>query len=158
VTFGRNGDDPTARRRRAPDEVLLAAQEVIRRHGAGESARSIARGLGLSRTSVDRIVQQYRDAQRQREELDAEAATLVAKYEGGFNADFDIADADPELVARFEDLGIDLTDPDAVGVLAALTNSPTDALSNWRIGHLPKTAEWQAGHDMLGRQLLRLTR
>jgi hypothetical protein len=77
MTFGKNGDDPTARRRRAPDEVLLAAQEVIRRHKSGESARSIARRLKLSRTSVDGIVAQYRAAQD--DELDAEAAALVSK-------------------------------------------------------------------------------
>jgi hypothetical protein len=86
MKFGKSGVDPTARRRRAPDEVLLAAQEVIRRHGAGESVRSIARALGLARTSVARIVAEYEAAREvvdSGEDLNSEYAALVAKYGDG---------------------------------------------------------------------------
>jgi hypothetical protein len=90
MRFGKNGDDPTARRRRAPDEVLLAAQEVIRRHGQGESVRSITRGLGLARTSVARIVAKYEAAQEavdSGDDLNSEYAALVSKYgDGGMKA------------------------------------------------------------------------
>jgi hypothetical protein len=165
----KNGGDPTSRRRRTPDQMLRDSQEIIRRYQAGEKDRGIARAMGLHRETVRRVIGEYKAAQETQrvgrpeggglaaedlDDLDTEAAALLAKYEGGFDAEaFDIADADPELVARFEGLGIDLTDPDAVAVLAALTRSPTDPLNTWRIRHLPKTAEWQAGHDKLGRPL-----
>jgi hypothetical protein len=91
MRFGKNGDDPTARRRRAPDEVLLQAQEVIARQLQGESVRSIARALGLARTSVARIVAEYEAAQEaldSGEDLNSEHAALVAKYsDGGMKAD-----------------------------------------------------------------------
>jgi hypothetical protein len=123
--------------------------------------REIARAVGLPRTSVHRVIQQFRAAQQAQSSLDtelddelaAEAAAVLAKYAGGFDAEFDIADADPELVARLVAGGVDLTHPDAAGVLAPLTRNPADPLTNWRIGHLPRTAEWLAGHDMLGRPL-----
>jgi hypothetical protein len=88
MVFGKSGDDPTARRRRSPDAVLLAAREIVARHGRGESARSIARGLKLSRTSVDRIIAQYRAAQEAAEaavdaELDVEMGAVLAKYSDG---------------------------------------------------------------------------
>lgn len=86
MDFGKNGDDPTIRRRRAPDQVLLHAQDIIRRHGAGEKERSIARGLGLARTSVHRVIEQYQAAQElvdSGEDLNSEYAALVSKYEGG---------------------------------------------------------------------------
>ena len=147
--------DPTARRRRAPDEVLLAAQEVIRRHGAGESRRSIARGLGLARTSVDRIVAEYQAAQLGADdaELGAELDALVSKYEGGVPAGFGVDDADPVLVAELVASGVDVEHEDALAVLAALTRDPGDALARWRIGHLPRTAEWWAGRNKLGQLL-----
>jgi hypothetical protein len=151
MTFGKSGDDPTARRRRAPDEVLLAAQEVIRRHSQGESVRSIARALGLARTSVARIVAEYQAAQESLDsgDLNSERAALVSKYEGGYEG-FDIADADPELIARLVAGGVDITDSASIAVMAALTTDPGDALADWRIRHLPRTAEWLASRDMLG--------
>jgi hypothetical protein len=137
---------------------LLSAQEVVRRHRAGESVRVIARAVGLPRTSVHRIIQEYRrarDASPLERELDAELDALLSRYEGGFDAEtFDIADADPELVARLVANGVDITDPASTAVIAALTRDPTNALAKWRAGHLPRTAEWLAGHDMLGRPLL----
>jgi len=62
MRFSKNGDDPTVRYRRSPDRMLRDAQEVIRRHGAGEAIRSIARELRMSRTSVARIVAEYHAA------------------------------------------------------------------------------------------------
>jgi hypothetical protein len=156
MTFRNNGDDPTARRRRAPDEVLLAAQDVIRRHSQGESVRSIARALGLARTSVARIVAEYDAAQEALDsgDLNAEYAALVSKYQAGFDAEeFDVADADSELVARLVAGGVDMEAEETLQVLWALTADPGNSLATYRIPHLPRTAEWRAGRDKLGRPL-----
>jgi len=86
--------------------------------------------------------------------VDAEAAALAAKYGAGFDAEgFDIGDADPVLVARLVALGVDIAAPESIEVIAALTKDPADEFSLWRVGHLPRTAEWRAGRDNLGRPL-----
>jgi IclR helix-turn-helix domain len=93
MKLGKNGGDPTARRRRDPEQALKDAREIIRRHGQRQSIREIARALGLPRTSVHRVVQEYRAAQqRQRpgwmagdERDDAEFGALVSQYEGGLS-------------------------------------------------------------------------
>jgi hypothetical protein len=154
MIFGKHKGDPTARRRRAPDEVLAAAQEVIRRHGAGESARSIARGLELSRTSVDRIIYEYKAAQEALEsgDVDAELAALVSKYEGGSAPGFVLADADPVLVEKLVASGVDLDAEETLELLAAFTADP-NALNKFRLGHAPKTAEWRSMRNKCGQLL-----
>jgi NADH:ubiquinone oxidoreductase subunit E len=79
--LGNSDDRVTSRRRLSRDEALRAAQEIIRRHVAGESVRTIARAVQLPRTSVHRVIQDYRRAQLDAE-VDAEAATALAKYDG----------------------------------------------------------------------------
>jgi hypothetical protein len=124
----------------------------------GRAFVKIARAVRLPRTSVHRTIQQYRAAQQAQsspdDELTAESAAVLAKYGGGFDADeFDIADAPTELPERFERMGIDLTDEAAISCMAKPVEDPADALANWRVTHLPRTAEWRAGHDKLGRPL-----
>jgi hypothetical protein len=84
-----NGVDPTSRPRRTRDEELLTAQEITRRHLAGESVRVIARAVGLPRMSVQRVIQNYRRAQVGADDpdLDAELGALLSKFEGGLKYD-----------------------------------------------------------------------
>ena len=150
--------DPTSRPRRSHDQELLTAQEIIRRHGAGESVRTTAREVGLPRTSVHRVIAQYRAAQRHQHDVDdelaSEAAALLAKYGGGVDAEgFDIADADPVVVSGLVANGVDISDPQSIAVIAALTKDPTNELALYRCGHLPRTAEWWSVRNPLGQLL-----
>ncbi len=121
--------------------------------------RVIARAVGLPPTTVYRVIREYRAAQQQQHDLDhevaSEARALLAKYEAaGVGAkDFDVADADPVLVARLVASGVDITDEESVAVMAALTKDPGDELARWRIGSLPRTAEWWEGRNKLGQLL-----
>ena len=71
--------DPTARPRCDHLTALRDAQQIIHQHLAGESVRSISKAVGLSRTSVHRVIQDFRAAQRA-EDTDSEMAALLAKY------------------------------------------------------------------------------
>jgi hypothetical protein len=62
MDLGKNRGDPTARRRRSHDEVLLHAQDIVRLRDEGQSERSIARQLGLSRGSVKNVSKQFDEA------------------------------------------------------------------------------------------------
>lgn len=153
MKFGKYSDDPTARRRRAPEDVLAGAQEIIRRYTDGQTIRAIARDMGLARTSVDRVVKQYQEALDAQavDDADAEINALLARWEGGTPQDFTLEDADPELVADLRAAGIDVEHPETLSVLAALTAHPTDELARYRLQHVPRTAEWHAERTPHGR-------
>jgi hypothetical protein len=86
-------------------------------------------------------------------ELDAEMAALVSKYEGGTAPGFVLADADPVLVARLRDNGVDLEHPDTLAALAGVTADPTNELWKFRLGRAPKTEAWWEGRNKLGQLL-----
>jgi Homeodomain-like domain len=157
--------DPPSRHRRTPNQMLLDAQEIIRRHRAGEKVRAIARALGLPRTTVTRVIEQFQAAEGASElgDVDAEAAALVAKFAAGFDPDFTVADADPALVARLVADGVDIeaveddndggTYKPAYHVLAVLTADPSDAFGQFRSHHLPRTQEWWSIRNNVGQLL-----
>jgi len=93
-------DDPSARRRRDPDQALLDAREVVRRHLAGESVREIAAVLGLSATTVHRTIQDYRRAKREADR-DAEQSAVLAKLGGVLHCE-DVTS--PAEIAELNDL------------------------------------------------------
>lgn len=74
-------DDPTARRRRSPDQALKDAREIVKRHRRGEHLRPIAAALGLSKTTVERVIKDFRRAQAQAGH-DVEQAALLSKLGG----------------------------------------------------------------------------
>jgi hypothetical protein len=105
MKLGKRGGDPTSRRRRAPDAALLQAQEIVRRHVAGESVRGIARAVGLAPTSVHCVIAEYRRAKEAtplERELDPELDALFAKLD---DEGMDFEDArTPEDVMRLDNL------------------------------------------------------
>jgi len=90
--------DPTARPRKSADEALRDAQQIISLHDAGWTVRPIARELGLSRSRVQRVIQEYEAALDAAEvgDVEAEAMALISKYgeEGALHApnEFDCPD------------------------------------------------------------------
>ena len=101
MKFGKRGGDPTSRRRRDPDAALLQAQEIVRRHVAGESVRGIARAVGLAPTSVHRVIAEYRRA-KEATPLERELDALFAKLD---DEGMDFEDArTPEDVMRLDNL------------------------------------------------------
>ncbi|MDP7728938.1 MULTISPECIES: helix-turn-helix domain-containing protein [Mycobacterium] len=96
-------NDPSSRPRRTRDAELLAAQEIVRPHLAGESVRVIAAAVDLPRTSVHRVIQDYRRAQEGADdpEVDAELDALLSKYQGGLACTEVACPAD---IARLDDL------------------------------------------------------
>jgi hypothetical protein len=83
--------DPTARRRRDADESLETVQEVVRRHLQGESIRSIAKNVGLPKTSVHRTVMDYRRSKRE-SDRDVEQAAVFARLSPGLSVE-DVTEA-----------------------------------------------------------------
>ena len=133
--------------------MLLAAQEIIRLFKAGESVRSIARAVGLPRTSVHRTIQEYRVAltvETDDDALAAECAALVARYDGGADADFCLDDADPVLVAQLRDAGVDLDEPGTLALVARVTADPSDELARFQLAHAPRTAAWWSVRNACG--------
>jgi hypothetical protein len=136
---------------------LKDAREIIRRHLRDESIRVIARALGLPRTSVHRVVQEYRAAQqRQRpgwaadgERDDAEFDALVSRYEGSLHAD---AEPDPVLVAELREGGVDVECEETLDLLRAYTQDP-NPLNEFRLQNAPKTAQWWSVRNKLGQLL-----
>jgi hypothetical protein len=153
--LGKNGGDPTARRRRSHDEVLRHAQEIVRLRGEGWHVRAIARELGLSRGSVNNVLLQYEAALAGSEDddLQAENHALVTKYGAGVDGDFSVDDADPVLVAELRASGVDLEDAETLEALALVTADPNNELARWRLQNSPKTDAWWEGRDPLGRPL-----
>ena len=98
--MGKDGSDPTARRRQDRDAALRVAQEIVARHLRGESVRVIARAVKLPRTSVHRVIVEYRRAQRDAQ-VDAEAAALLSKYDVGLSCE-DVTRS--EQIAELSDL------------------------------------------------------
>lgn len=146
----RNGQDPTARRRRSPDQALKDAQQIIKRHRRGEHLRPIAAALGLSKTTVERVIKDWRRAQAEAGR-DVEQAALLAKLGGGggaraggdiitsngfdgdeFDDDFDeLADTPYDRLSREDQVRLEWKLNEAV-----LRADPTDPLALYRRGYL----------------------
>jgi hypothetical protein len=147
----RRRQDPTARRRRSPDQALKDAQQTIKRHRRGESMRDIAAALGLSKTTIERTIKDWRRALAEAGK-DAEQAALLAKLGGGSrvvgsrsaqsNGSQDVED---EFDDEWGDVVIDRLSPwerlrwEWDHNQALLRADPENALALYRQGHLPAT-------------------
>ncbi len=60
MRFGKDGGDPTSRHRLSAEDAHAVRREIVRRHIRGHSVREIARALSRPRTSVHRVIQDYR--------------------------------------------------------------------------------------------------
>ena len=152
---------------REPDERDF---QVAARKAEGLSYSEIARELGMSKPGVQRSLARVAEhappepvcaecAENTEPQCAEDTAPEVTDdLDSGWDAEtrammasFDIATVPAELVERLDGMGVDLTQPESVWVMLALTEDPTDELNLYRIAHLPRTAQWWAGRDALGR-------
>jgi hypothetical protein len=134
--------DSTARRQRSPDQALKDAREIVRRHRRGEALRPIAAALGLSKTTVERVIKDFRRAQAEAEH-DVEQAAMLSKLLGGahrargvaVNADnVSISAVDAELDEMLTKYASGMKGHDA---RTAEDIKALNELEFWRMRHLP---------------------
>lgn len=127
----------------------------------GLSYREIAREYGTSVASVERSLARVEAAEPAPAEPEAgtepEPELTIDELDNGLGDElpqdeeaFDLAAVPAAQVEQLDSMGVDLTDPESMAVMIALTEDPTDELNLYRISHLPRRPEWWAGRSPLG--------